>query len=107
MHPWSIVISTATENVAEEINMFDGTPMTKEEFLEGIQEAAQDLANPDGEFNAMIGEFTEVADEVRRFDPQMADKFVGVVTAIQDLGAYMKERSELMVASDKNTPEES
>ena len=78
--------------------MFDGTPMTKEEFLDGIREAAADMADPSGEFNSMIEDFRSGAEEIRRHDPVMADKLVGIVTAFENFGAYIKERSELLTA---------
>ena len=86
--------------------MFDGIPMTKEEFLEGIRDGAQDIADPNGEFSQMVGEFQEGADQVRQFDGVMADKMLAIVTAFRDLGAYISERAELMTAPAANEDEE-
>lgn len=71
-------------------------PMTKEEFLEGIRDAVQDMADPQGDYQLMAREFAEVEHEVRRFDPVMAQKLTAIVASIQDFGAYVQSRAEFL-----------
>jgi len=78
--------------------MSDNETMTKEEFLEGIQDAAQDLADPEGEFNSMVDGFRVGAEQARPFDPVMTEKVLAIVAAFEDFGAYVKSRAELLTA---------
>jgi len=65
-------------------------PMTQEEFLDGIREAIQDMADPNGDYQLMASEYSAVVDEVKRFDPVMATKLAAIVTSIQDFGSYVQ-----------------
>jgi hypothetical protein len=76
-------------------------PMTKEEFLDGIRDAVQDMADPGGCYQLMAREFTEVEHEVRRFDPVMATKLRAVVTSINDFGDYIKARAEFLGSQEE------
>jgi hypothetical protein len=67
--------------------------MTKEEFLEGIKDMVADFDNPNGEIHGIKAEFEELAVEVGEHDPLLVGKFRAVVTAIEDIGSYVKSRA--------------
>jgi hypothetical protein len=74
----------------------EGNKMTKEEFLDGVREMVQDMADPHGEYAAMATEGEEIAGEIRQFDPVMADKLLAIGTSIRDFGAYVQSRAEFL-----------
>jgi len=76
----------------------DEYKLTKEDFLESLRDAAQDLADPEGEFNTMVSDFKDGADDVRPFDPVMAQKLMTIVEAFEGLRAHVVQRTELMTA---------
>jgi hypothetical protein len=68
--------------------------MTKQEFLDGIKQGAHDLNDPDSQFSQVVAEGHELSAELSEFDPMMGAKVEAIVTAIQDLGTYIKLRGE-------------
>jgi hypothetical protein len=77
----------------------DGEKMTKEEFLAGVQDLVQDMADPNGEYAVMASEGEEISNEIRQFDPVMADKLLAITTSIRDFGQYVQSRAEFLGAS--------
>lgn len=69
--------------------------MTKEEFRDGFREALEDMKDPNSEFQKILVEGRETADELRAYDPVLADKVMAIVASIDDLGAYIRSRGEL------------
>jgi hypothetical protein len=52
------------------------------------------MKDPNSEFQKIIDEGREVAGELRPYDPALGDKVLAIVTAIEDLGAYIRLREE-------------
>ena len=77
----------------------DGEKMTKEEFLAGVQDIVQEMADPNSDFSLMANEGEEVAAEIREFDPVMADKLLAITTSIRQFGEYVASRAEFLGAS--------
>jgi hypothetical protein len=67
--------------------------MTKEEYLDGLDDIVADFNNPYSEPSTLITEFQAMADEVREHDATMADKLVAVRNAIAAFGEYAKTRA--------------
>jgi len=69
--------------------------MTKEEFQAGIQEILDDVEDPNSEFNTVfLKEGKEYAEEVKAFDPILAEKVVTLIKGFEDLASYVRSRSE-------------
>ncbi len=79
-----------------ETRSYKEEPMTKDEFLEGIGDMVQDMADPRGDWQAIVTEGSEISAELKRFDPVLAQKFDAIVASISDFGAYVKDKAEFL-----------
>jgi len=68
--------------------------MTKEEFLEHVRDAIDNVNSPGGEYAAFIVEGEQNARNMAQHDPVLGQKVTRVVEAMKDLGTYLKHRGE-------------
>ena len=63
--------------------------MTKEEFLEGVNEMLADFNDPNGEIHEIKTTFSELSKELAEHDPVLGAKILAVSIAIQAVGDYL------------------
>lgn len=68
--------------------------MTKEEFLNGCQEAVDQANDPRSEFRCMVSEGRATADELTQYDPILAQHVRNVADSIEAMLEYAKTRAE-------------
>ena len=74
--------------------MTDVVPMTAEEFRESMQELAEDIRNPESDFNDLVRKAEDGIRELAEHDPLLALKAAAIVRAVKDAAAYIREQHE-------------
>ncbi len=69
--------------------------MTRDEFREQVREAIDDIADPDGEYSHVLAEMRSDAAKVREYDAALSAKIEAIAVAVEELGAYLKDRGEV------------
>jgi hypothetical protein len=78
-------------------------PMTKEQFLDGIREMVQDMADPDGDWQQLTVEGEEISAGIRQFDPALATKFDAILVSLRDFGHHVAAKAEFLGSSTETS----
>lgn len=73
-------------------------PLTRDEFLDGVDEMLTDFGDPDSNVSNVLSEMQGVTDDVRPHDPVMAELIVGIGKSMQAL----KDHAERYYAAEIN-----
>ena len=77
-------------------------PMTKEEFVEGFRDLADDFTNPNSELSSILEELEgEDFRAIRTFDPELSRLFDRFGDAIRDLRTYVLAKTESIGSTEK------
>ncbi len=68
--------------------------ISKEEFVEGIKEAVDEVGDPNSLYNLAIHDFVVLERELTPHDAVLGLKLHAIVVAMQDFGTYVKSRAE-------------
>lgn len=68
--------------------------MTKEQFLAGINELLKDLEDPKGDYAMLMQDLSpESLQDIRQFDPGLADHLSRLAVCVRDLVDHVRSRT--------------